>query len=172
MEIIHLGNFTVKSGRINISDPCYSNEVACRGDVLAVNGEWACHIAMSDEGSFGRKITRLSAWSIDIDPNAEEITRRIAPFTIGVDSGSVGIFDFDQYPPQGSSFGTEDNGFFSKCHSLVAGEDQAGIVEIKDHKMGVVSRSGFGNGGYKAMLWENEHGRTEEIEIAFIFSEG
>lgn len=39
-----LGQFTVKSGAIRFTDPCYDNDVWCKGSMPALNGQWQARI--------------------------------------------------------------------------------------------------------------------------------
>ena len=166
-KVKHLGFFKVRSGRLNITDPCYSIDVWCRGDVPAVNGDWCGQAEIIKEGK-ASFVKSLSCWSVNVC-SPDTIERKQAPFKIGVDSGQAGIFDLDEYPRFGASFScdSEDNGFYRRCCETSL-KRYAGVVEINGSSIGIVSRSGNGDGEYKATLWINENNLVEEIEIVFI----
>ena len=163
----HLGFFKVRSGRLNITDPCYSTDVWCRGDVPVVNGDWCGQAEMIEEEK-GFFVKSLSCWSVNVC-SPDTIKRKQALFKIGVDSGQAGIFDLDEYPRFGASFSCdgEDNDFYRRCCETSL-KRYAGVIEMNGNSIGVVSRSGYGDGGYKATLWVNGNGLVEEIEINFI----
>ena len=39
-----LGEFSVVSGAIRFTDPCYANDVWCKGSMLAANGKYQAQI--------------------------------------------------------------------------------------------------------------------------------
>ena len=57
----------------------------------------------------------------------------------------------------------DKNTFYGKVCDLTLSDMQAGTIIG-----GVVSSSGFGDGGYKASLGKNAAGETVAIEITFI----
>lgn len=55
LSVRNLGEFTVKSGAIRFTDPCYDNDTWCKGSMPAANGQYQARIGFfrdrSDEGS-------------------------------------------------------------------------------------------------------------------------
>lgn len=44
LSVRDLGEFTVKSGAIRFTDPCYNNDTWCKGSLPAVNGQWQARL--------------------------------------------------------------------------------------------------------------------------------
>lgn len=168
-QVKTIGHFKVKSGKINVTDPCYSLDVWCRGEVEVENGDWAAQVEYIDCGDWGCRVKSLSCWNIDICSN--RLQREVAVFEVGVDSGQAGFFDFDAYPEHGASFTDGGDGFYAECCSKTNSNESAGIVRVNGEPIGVVATSGFGDGGYQATLLRNEQGNVEEIELIFIEEE-
>ena len=94
-------NFTVTSGKIIASDPCYTLDTWCQGIIEnAKNGQWFAEVTTSDEGSWGVRIAELIIYHQDymkINPNMVHTGMHKLPFVAGVDSGQFGFFDADSY---------------------------------------------------------------------------
>lgn len=97
MTIKHLGEFTVESGTIRISDPCYTKDTWCAGTVKAKNGVWEGEVILSDEGNWGMRVAHLRA-RLKNAGGAVFDTSRELDIDVGVDSGQAGIFDDAKYP--------------------------------------------------------------------------
>lgn len=58
-----LGEFTVSSGAIRFSDPCYDNTTWCKGSMPAVNGQWQARVGLfrdsGDEVALTNRINRF-----------------------------------------------------------------------------------------------------------------
>ena len=98
-----MNKFQVSSGKLIISDPCYS-----RDDdtfiVKAKNGEWSVSIDNN----------RLVAHHIDY-PESNDNLKNMPDFTQCVDSGQIGIFDDDIYPYGNTGKHDDLNTFYGKC---------------------------------------------------------
>ena len=111
-----------------------------RGIFLQKNGIWNAVSYTSEEGSWGRRIARIEARHKD----AIDGTWKKHKAEIGVDSGQAGIYDSKIYP-QGKTgdYGGCDT-FYGRCCDITLKEPGADIID----EGGIVSRSGFGDGGY------------------------
>ena len=193
--MINLGKFDVVSGRLAVSDPCYDEDVWCRGEIdNAKNGSW---FAFADEKAierWGEAFTRLIAVHEDyVDRIASmgekteglakktdqlskhccgSLTMHRAAFAVGVDSGQAGIFDASHYrdnsvvPNEGYSHQFEDE-------EADAWYDYCCEITLSDScagvlPFGVVSVSGFGDGEYVCDFWKNADGEVVRVEIEFI----
>lgn len=91
-------------------------------------------------------------------------------FIVGVDSGQAGIFDHQIYRVDESVIGeTEfmpEDKWYSSCCDQTLGELGAGVING-----GVVSSSGFGDGGYEAFIAKNAEGKVIAVQIVFITEE-
>ena len=84
-----------------------------------------------------------------------------------MDSGQAGIFDASHYDDDSifrekaaCNYGTE---WYNHCCDITLSWPCAGVLPY-----GVVSSSGFGDGGYPAVMHCNENGETDFICVVFI----
>ena len=169
-----LGEFEVTSGELVVSDPCYSRDVWCRGDLKDVKtGKWKAYTMIEDSEErnsaliiFHESLSWSEAFDYFYHPEATEE----ADFEVGVDSGQAGFFDSvayqnkDMLPADAkipAYWGDADHDkWYSHCCYLTLGKDSAGVVPG-----GVVASSGYGDGGYVCHYVKN---RAEEIVYADI----
>lgn len=91
-------------------------------------------------------------------------------FQVGVDSGQAGFFDLDKYEaalkdkPENGHDGPEFSKFYEECGENTLGSEGWGIVQ----GMGVVSSSGYGDGGYQLIERRNEAGELVEARIVYM----
>jgi hypothetical protein len=168
-EIRKVGTFEVKSGKIMVSDPCYNKETWCQGKLDNVlNGTWNAILYIYNEGEWGKRVGHLLVHHInhpsDLDlPNWEQ-----QDFDVGVDSGQAGIYDEAEY----------HGGFDADCNEEWYDINCKLTYDPKDSnqfggvlKGGVVSSSGYGDGGYDCSVIKNfsipSCGKIVAIEINF-----
>lgn len=163
---IDLGTFEIKNPRVMVSDPCYSIGTWCQGSVDNVHtGTWKAHIVTSDEGKWGVRPAELHAVLASLNPS-RELSWTKEEFEVGVDSGQAGIFDMEHYKDD-SVIGDLPCEFDHDWYGMVAhvtlkDERQAGTIPF-----GVVSSSGYGDGGYDCFT-AKVNGRVVAIKIIFI----
>lgn len=138
--------FSVRSGKVTISDPCYDTGEL---KVLARNGRWLASVRKSDEGSWGRRVSSILVHHESFDPIGKDYKEEVK--YIGVDSGQAGVFDADSYG-HGS--------FYDTC--CRATSKDFGFVPG-----GFVTTSGYGDGGYQVKV-HRSGGKSEAVEIVFI----
>jgi hypothetical protein len=124
--------FEVVSGRVTLGDPCYESNKT----VKAKNGPWTARVYKTDEGSWGRRVSRVLVHHEGFDPLARGLRSKRATFT--VDSGQAGVFDFSRY-------GGEE--FYEDCCRATLSNRGVGFVPS-----GFVSSSGYGDGCYEAKI--------------------
>lgn len=146
---IKVESFGVLSGSVTFGDPCYSSNKS----VKAQNGEWTAHVELSDEGSWGTRVKRISVHFQDFNPFDPRIVVKTKTFS--VDSGQAGVFDT-------RSYGVAEPAFYDKCCQETLSKRQWGYIEG-----GVASSSGFGDGCYDAEIWTLE-GMAVCVELVFI----
>jgi hypothetical protein len=175
--MLYLGKFNVESGKVMVSDPCYEVGTWCQGQLDKVkNGEWVANIEQSDEGSWGIRNSELVAYHSGYGmPSSWQWNRE--SFDIGVDSGQAGIYDLNFYRND-SMIGEIDNSlgfdlseegerFYSlNCDLTCRTEDKAGVMDY-----GVVSTSGYGDGGYTLYTARDKDGEVIAMKIVFIEDE-
>lgn len=85
---------------------------------------------------------------------------------VGVDSGQAGFFDRVHYPEGGS----DDRAFYEAACDLTLGPG-FGVVEHNGARMGFVSSSGYGDGGYSFYTLTDAAGFVVFMAIVFIGQE-
>lgn len=159
--------FEVKSGCINITDPCYSIDTWCAAFKLpAKNGTWKASVVISDEGEWGQRVATLFAHHTDHHLDGD---RKVLKADIGVDSGQCGIFDDGVYP-QGKDTGDYDDekSFYKQCCNMTLPQSNPEHLQWGVVKGGVVSSSGLGDGSYVAYVEKDDEGKIIAVEIVFI----
>ena len=160
-----IGEFEVSAGAVEITDPCYAPE---DGVILknVKNGAYLAFTQIIDEGAWGGRNAVLYAVNKKFFTENELTKESIESLQwvpqeeyFGVDSGQGGIFSIDKYP------GGEDEDFYEKCCNLTLEGLGAGSIEF-----GVVSSSGFGDGGYGFEIFTHEN-EVVAIKVIFIGDE-
>lgn len=138
------------SSKVIVSDPCYSIPTWCQGIVKNVlPGYYKTDVFTTDEtDGWGERCSHIVAIHEDY-LNNENFNWEDSGFDIGVDSGQAGIFCSTIYP-KGDNTGDygDSNSFYGKCCDATLSRLSYGII----NKKGVVSSSGYGDGGYKLYL--------------------
>lgn len=167
---LELGEFEVVSGKLAISDPCYTTDVWCRGELVNVlNGTWQASAIEVYKGQWGHRIAQLIA--VHESCSGEKMSKgQCVGFEVGVDSGQAGIFDASHYRddsviPNSESTTAAEPGemWYQRCCDLTRLPLSAGVLPY-----GVVSSSGFGDGSYDCFICRNEYGQIVRVEIEFI----
>lgn len=169
--------FEVISGVMVCSDPCYSIPTFCQGVIKNVkNGTWKAEVETSDEGDWGKRISRLRVEHI----NAKRtyITEQV-DMDGGVDSGQFGFFDKDFYRNDEAAKdlkqydfgrivqdGEEGEKWYRACCELTLAKESWGVMPN-----GAVSSSGFGDGYYPVFGEKDENGEWVAFEVVFIGDE-
>jgi hypothetical protein len=158
--------FEVKSGKIIISDPCYTpNETTLDGyalglNVPAINGIWVVETEVGDYGKWGQRVKALNAFLQNEHdyPLADTIHQEV-----GVDSGQMAIVDANTW-----ANGDPDNkeGKGDIWYNTVCDSCRIGTTGI--FVGGCVSSTGFGDGLYHAVALVDKEGRAMRVRIQFI----
>lgn len=158
MRTIDLGEISL-NGSIAITDPCYEPGTWCSGELQMLPGTYKCKAIEKMCGLWGKRICELTIQHIDylkVKPTEE------CAFEVGVDSGQAGFFDTLYYQAHFSS----DEWYKRVCNITLNG-DECGTID----GVGVVSSSGYGDGGYSCFVAENESGYIVAARIEFIPTE-
>lgn len=145
-----------------VSDPCYTDPTWCQKKLSGVKpGNYFVFCRSTDDtGGWGERQSVLLA--IHEDHINDDLKFRRTNGIIGVDSGQAGIFSLDTYrkdsvvesvePPKDSDFilpyrDSEGDAWYELMCKFTLGNDGWG-----SYPNGVVSRSGYGDGGYDLLL--------------------
>ncbi len=156
-----LGELSLTSGCVCITDPCYNDDAWCRlNNVPVVPGEYNCVVRFSDEGEWGIRVAGIGIYRstrVREEMDFDGVGALIGD--IGVDAGLAGIF---QDKPDFT-----DEQWKDFCDEIYEGD--AWLVNGKDMR-GFFSYSGFGDGMYA--VYGHPHNGTgpayDGIEIIFV----
>jgi hypothetical protein len=151
-----LGTFSVNSETLRVTDPCYNKNTWCAGDLKKVkNGEWKANTLVFSAGltGWGPRNAELRIFLPGEIPTTKWTKSKI---DVGVDSGQAGFFA--NYPEE-----PRDDGWYDNICDLSLSRYEGGVIQD-----GVVSRSGFGDGGYKCYYRKNNEGKIVSAKIVFI----
>lgn len=159
-----------------VSDPCYENGTWCQSKVTGViPGRYNCSIEREDDGH----IRSLTVLHEDVtSPHWEEHSN------IAVDSGQAGVFSEESYRNNESTdhlpWLTKDGDPFGGSYQEKDEPGEKWYVKMCDRTLrkegwgvydnGVVSSSGYGDGGYLLEVTDLE-GYINGFKITFIFED-
>lgn len=143
-DVVQLENY------VDITDPCYDNDVWCRVTVPCKAGEYICYFEKKEDEIF-EDCERIAKCAIIHSDYNDGLTQNpidlhfvkndnldVKSYEIGVDAGLAGFFnnkpDFD------------DDEWSEFCDKIC--NFKAAIFE-KDERSGFFTESGYGDGGYK-----------------------
>lgn len=171
-QIFDLGQFTVASDRIRVTDPCYEIGTWCAGEIAGVRpGIWRAQSVMGQEGAWGARVRKLQIRHVDA-PADIFATAAFAEtdIDVGVDSGQAGFFDATRYPTDPAELEYEPGRFYGECCELTLDHNRPGGGVIP-RGFGVVTSSGFGDGSYSCRITRDPHGQVIAAYISFIDEE-
>jgi hypothetical protein len=162
-----VGTFEVTSGTLIVSDPCYSRRTWCMGQLENVKkGTWIATVSRGTVGGWGTRNAELTIQHSNFEKESHE-PETVASFEVGVDSGQAGFFDDCSYPlsiREQGDYGKPDTFYGKVCIGTLDSRLSADIVD----NAGVVSSSGFGDGGYVCLVTRNAEGEVIKSRIVFI----
>lgn len=164
------------SDKVRVSDPCYDNDVWCKTMLTGVlPGKFKVEVDKSDEGGWGNRVASLTVVHEDFGHlNDWEYHSEI-----GVDSGQAGVFCESTYRNDGivenintpkSDFhivfdGEGEKWYEAMCKFTLSGEGWG------SYDTGVVTSSGYGDGGYPLNIIREENGYIVGMKITYLFPE-
>ena len=165
--INQVGKIKLKD-KVYVTDPCYGTDVWCMKYIDNIApGEYVCFIKVSDEGTWGHRVSELHVVKESFlrasDEDLNEIPYDNEPLScvIGVDSGQCGIFDADYYEEHQPDDDYDNlNSWYRKVCELTY---HAGITD----GLGVATASGYGDGSYPLFVAEEED-KIVAMKIVFI----
>ena len=155
-----LGNFKVNSGKVIITDPCY--KVYDDSVILdVVKGTWTAYVDYNNDGRVANLVVVNERY--DHSKRLYEYNFEYITDDLGVDSGQMGVFDYDFYPSDPRSEENEEV-FYGKICYITSNEDGGGVIE----SFGAVSSTGYGDGAYSLYGAKHTDGNYYAFYIEFI----
>lgn len=181
-EFRKVGTFDVTCGKLMVSDPCYDRGTWCQGVLENVqNGQWQASVLRlgnRETSGWGNRVGELLAERVSesfdrSDGGHWEGERQ--KFDAGVDSGQMSIVDLVFYPDDPGDYHDEDS-FYRKVCNLHGEEgpnrpDSGIIMSVTGAAIGVMSQSGYGDGGYVCYVRRNKGGEITGVRVVFINDE-
>jgi hypothetical protein len=153
MSTIDLGTFEVTNGNLLVTDPCYTHG-DCQVSVGdCVHGEWVVSAYKVPDPYGNNKVMELRASARGVSLDSLEPLRSV--YEAGVDSGSMGIFNFERYLPGHD---------LVKSSSRKAAQDNSDGYNVG---FGAFCSSGYGDGLYPVTLYVNKAGLVAGIKVSF-----
>ena len=173
----YIGRFSL-GNKVMVSDPCYGTNTWCQGVLENIRaGFWDAYIKTSNEGEGGMRVSELVAINLDYNSeynelNSEDINER-QEFTVGVDSGTAGIFDYDYYCKYHNENGVDDEWYVIQIINQFFPTYAANSWEnsVFTEFNGIVSTTGYGDGSYNCYVVRNTEGEIIGIKIVYISDE-
>lgn len=163
-----IGHFTVESGKLIVTDPCYSTEDVDMQVHLdhAKNGKWSAFISYTDDDI----VEAITAYFGEKKASGKW---HVCDRLIGVDSAQAGIFDAAVFRRDESVPGEVENvygiemheeglKYYVACSDAVTSDDQGGTLPG-----GAVAMSGYGDGLYEVSIKYNISKEIVGVKINF-----
>ena len=170
-----MSKFIQLGSEVRVSDPCYDNDVWCKTNLSNVlPGRYKVDVEQSDEGSWGVRNSILQV--VHEDYVGKNLIWE-GHSEIGVDSGQAGIFCESSYRKDDVEISTPnikfdidfhkegDKWYEKMCKFTLEGKHWG------SYETGVVSSSGYGDGGYPLDIVRDNSGNIVGMKITFIEDE-
>lgn len=104
------------AGKVIVSDPCYTRETWCAGELNIKPGHYKTFLQYGDEG----RVAELVIIHSDVDI-VEEESWELTDIHVGVDSGQAGIFCDSIYPHGNTTgdWGTKGSFYHEACEATL-----------------------------------------------------
>lgn len=182
-EDVHYAEKTISYGeitlgkKVQVTDPCYDPDVWCT-EVIEnmLPGKYNTFATIVNKGMLGRRVAELTIAHESVELSSLKFTKTVAG-DIGVDSGNCGFFDCDKYREAKEAdikfveeHGDDEIGpFTSKWWSI---SDNLRALGGTLDDWGVLSHSGYGDGGYDLYLAYDESGENVvAAKIVYLYNE-
>lgn len=159
------------SNKVVVSDPCYPSGTWCAEELNCVRpGTWSVDVAIDEIDSWGERLYILEASHSDVTSDAK-LTWETAG-TLGVDSGSMSIFDSQYYRRKNGcselfEADQEAKDAFSEKTWELRYPQLGGFYTCDGKNVGFVCASGCGDGSYPLQIAKRDN-EIVGIRIDFI----
>lgn len=157
---IELGELSVKTSQIRVTDPSYCPETTPSWCSMIINkvkkGTWKCVATMVDMPAWGKRVSELWIHHKDLD----ELEGEDMIGSVTVDSGQCGFFFNKAFKELYKDSEKSDKWYNFICEN----NHDAGLIL----ENGVVTSSGIGDGMYDVYIAEDENDMVESIRLLFI----
>lgn len=167
-------------GKVMVSDPQYGLNCECQGVLDNVlSGKYNCFVEFVDGGEdWGVRVSAIEVIHADHVNNANKFAKKPEDFIVSVDGGSAGIFDYNyfaRYHNEHNSDNRVNEAWEDRCYGKTfkrVNNPKERYITTSDGNtidgLGLVSRSGYGDGGYECYTRRNYEGEIISIRVEFI----
>lgn len=163
-----LGTLQLTQPTLRITDPCYQVGTWCAVTLQAKPGAWLAKSVVGPTSWHTRvKVLQISHETLgDVDV-ADYKTLEHTELNAGVDSAQCGFFDDALYPRDAAAFEYEGDTFYGQCCKLTLDRGLPGGGVLAS-QAGVLTSSGFGDGGYDVFVQRDAQGEVVLVQLLFI----
>lgn len=166
---INLGTINL-NGKVYATDPCYSIDTWCMALIKNIKkGKYHCFAVKYDKGIWGKRISELTI--VHDEYKDKSLVWETTDYSIGVDSGQAGFFDEKYYKKYHKGEDVDDNAedsqWYNRVCNITLNGNWCGTIDDK----GVVSSSGYGDGGYDVFAVYDENNNIIALKLVFIYDE-
>lgn len=147
-----IGEFSVTSGKLQVTDPCYGLDTWCAGNIEVKNGTYTVYAQMLSNKITGWGIRNgqlIIVHNDHLDIDYKNCINELTSIHVGVDSGQAGYFDYEYFGIAKAEENKEEAFYSSVCTLTLDTPLSAGVIP-----RGTCSSSGFGDGGYNCFVYK------------------
>lgn len=175
-KTISYGEITLGK-KVQVTDPCYDPDVWCTKTIEnMLPGKYNAFATIADRGMWGHRVSELMIAHKSVELGNLKFVRVVTD-NIGVDSGNCGFFDYDKYREAKEAdikfvdeHGDDEIGpFTSKWWAI---SDNLRVLGGTLDDWGVLSHSGYGDGGYDLYLaYDKSEENVVAAKIVYLYNE-
>lgn len=171
-DLEYIGTFNLGT-KVMVSDPCYKLDTWCQCVLENVkSGIWEAYLKMVDTGMWGVRVAELVTISSEHCEKHLTIMDEHQEFEVGVDSGCAGVFDYEYYCKCHTKENINEDWYEKQIiQQFFPGDVSTWQRSVFTESNGVVSNSGYGDGGYDCYVARNTEGEIVGIRIVYIIEE-
>lgn len=161
--------------KVQVTDPSYSLDVWCTKTIEnMLPGEYGTFATVADRGMLGRRVSELMIVHKSVELGDLKFIKTVAG-DIGVDSGNCGFFDYkklQEAKEADAKFEAEHNNIGPFTNKWWSVSDNLRALGGTLDDWGVLSHSGYGDGGYDLYLAYDESGENViAAKIVYLYNE-
>lgn len=162
---INLGSFNLTQPVLRVSDPCYKLDTWCAGSVKAKPGRWHAR-SLVGPTEWGFRTKELQVWHEGEGLSVFDSKDLFIDSAIhaGVDSGLCGFFDESSFVADVQN----DVAYHAMTEVILKSPVEGMILSAQS---GVVTCSGYGDGGYPCFVRRNKNDEVIAARLVYIGEE-